>query len=151
MRDAVHDVGFENFPPVTDHVDDRNSPIRSEQIITEKGTVTPPAPDALASGGSSLPYQQHSETAASADLQNAAVFPDEHVLFGGTFYQFPRKFFYVHKLSLCLFRFAIAGVLYMCFSISQSMHHLNWRFDQAHLSSSHQQGKGRESNCLMNV
>lgn len=24
---------------------------------------------------------QHSETAASADLQNAAVFPDEHILF----------------------------------------------------------------------
>ncbi|XP_030476309.1 sister chromatid cohesion 1 protein 3 [Syzygium oleosum] len=81
MRDTVHDVGFENFPPMTDHVDDRNSLTRSEQIMTEKGTVTPPVPDALASGGSSLPYQQHPETAASADLQNAAVFPDEHVLF----------------------------------------------------------------------
>ncbi|XP_010032394.2 sister chromatid cohesion 1 protein 3 [Eucalyptus grandis] len=81
MRDAVHDVGFGNFPPMTDHVDDRSSPTRSEQIMMEKGTVTPPVPDALASGGSSLPYQQHSETAASADLQNAAVFPDEHILF----------------------------------------------------------------------
>ncbi|KAI6675800.1 hypothetical protein NL676_003706 [Syzygium grande] len=47
--------------------------------MTEKGTVTPPVPDTLASGGSSLPFQQHSETAASADLQDAAVSPDEHV------------------------------------------------------------------------
>jgi len=93
MHDAVHDDGFGNFPPLTDHVDDRNSPTRSKQIMMEKGTVTPPVPDALASGGSSLPYQQHSETAASADLQNAAVFPDEHILFGGTFYHFPRTIF----------------------------------------------------------
>lgn len=151
MRDTVHDVGFENFPPMTDNVDDRNSLTRSEQIMMEKGTVTPPVPDALASGGSSLPYHHRPETATSADLQNAAVFPDEHVLFGATFYHFPRRLCYVHELSLCLFRFAIVSVLYMCFSISQSMHHLNWRFDQAHLSSSHRQGKGRESNFLMNV
>ncbi|KAF8009780.1 hypothetical protein BT93_J0698 [Corymbia citriodora subsp. variegata] len=81
MRDAVHDVGFGNFPPLTDHVDDRSSPTRSEQIMMEKGTITPPVPDALASGGSLLPYQQHSEAAASADLQNADVVLDEHVLF----------------------------------------------------------------------
>ncbi|XP_048140572.1 sister chromatid cohesion 1 protein 3 isoform X3 [Rhodamnia argentea] len=81
MRDAVHDVGFENFPPMTDLVHDRNSPTSSEQIMMEKGTVTPLVPDALASGGSPLPYQQPSETAAPADLQNAAVFPDEPVLF----------------------------------------------------------------------
>ncbi|KAI6675805.1 hypothetical protein NL676_003711 [Syzygium grande] len=86
VRDTVHDVGFENFPPMTNHVDDTNSTTRSEQIMTEKELSPPPVPDTLAFGGSSLPFQQHSETAASADLQDAAVSPDEHVFSGGTSY-----------------------------------------------------------------
>lgn len=77
LRDAVHDLGLEQLPPVfPDRGDEIGETNRSlKQITNEKDTLSPILDDNLASGGQSLPFQQHTEPPPSAaSLGSAEIF-----------------------------------------------------------------------------
>ncbi|GMY22338.1 sister chromatid cohesion 1 protein 3 [Fagus crenata] len=84
LRDADHDFGLENLPPVfPDHVDNMAETNKSlEEIVNENVTLSPIMEDNLVSGEQSLPFLQHSEPPTSAASEEAPEILDTHAAFG---------------------------------------------------------------------
>lgn len=84
LRDAGHDFGLENLPPVLpDYGDNIVETNRSlNEIVNEKDILSPIMEENLMSGEKSLPFQQHSEPPTSAASEQGLEIHDTRVAFG---------------------------------------------------------------------